>query len=114
MQDSVSDRVLAIVRTLLADGAAQISLDRVAEAIGAAPVTMSDIEAIFSALDAAGRRVEAEVKDPPAALAQVLRTVRSFTAQNGRRPNVSEIALASGLRLGEVRFALLYARVLLP
>jgi hypothetical protein len=31
---------------------------------------------------------------------------------SGRRPNLPEIAEHSGLSLGEVRFALLYARVL--
>lgn len=89
-----------------------VSLDEVAVAIGAAAVTMSDIEAIFDGLEAAGRRVEAEVKDPPAALAKVLATVRSFSAVSGRRPTAPEIAQHSGLSLGEVRFALLYARVL--
>jgi hypothetical protein len=112
MQNTVSDRVLAIISELLADEAPLVSLDRVAEAVGASAVTMSDIEAIFLGLEAAGRRVEAEAKDPPAALAQVLRAVRSFSAVSGRRPNISEIAQASGLSLGEVRFALLYARVL--
>ena len=46
------------------------------------------------------------------ALAQVLATVRSFSAVSGRRPTLPEIAQHSGLSLGEVRFALLYARVL--
>jgi hypothetical protein len=93
-------------------GGARVSLDELAEAIGAAPVTMAEIEAIFDALDAAGHPVEAEPKNPPAALAQVLSTVRSFSAISGRRPTVPEIAQHSGLSVGEVRFALLYARVL--
>lgn len=91
-----------------------ISLEEVAEAVGAAPVSMPDIEAIFDALEAAGRSVEAELKDAPAALARVLSTVRSFTVLNGRRPTVSEIGQHSGLGVGEVRFALLYSRVLAP
>ena len=89
-----------------------VSLDEVAEAIGAAAVTMPDIEAIFDALEAAGHPVTAELRNPPAALAQVLSTVRSFSAISGRKPTLSEIAQHSGLSLGEVRFALLYARVL--
>jgi Sigma-70 region 3 len=91
-----------------------VSLDRVAEAIGAAAVTMQDIEAILDALEAGGRRVESrpEFRDPPAALAQVLKAVRSFSAVSGRRPTLPEIAQHSGLSVGEVRFALLYARVL--
>ena len=91
---------------------APVSLDELAEAIGAAAVTMADIEAIFDALEAARHPVEAEPKNPPAVLAQVLSTVRSFSAVSGRRPTVPEIAQHSGLSLGEVRFALLYARVL--
>lgn len=89
-----------------------VSLDEVAEAIGAAAVTMPEIEAIFDALEAAGHSVTAESRNPPAALAQVLSTVRSFSAISGRKPTLSEIAQHSGLSLGEVRFALLYARVL--
>ena len=89
-----------------------ISLDELADAIGAAAVTMQEIEAIFDALEAAGHTVEAEPKDPPAVLGQVLATVRSFSAISGRRPTVQEIAQHSGLSVGEVRFALLYARVL--
>jgi hypothetical protein len=89
-----------------------ITLDEVADAIGAAAVTMPEIEAIFDALAAAGHAVAAEPKNPPAVLAQVLSTVRSFSAISGRKPTLPEIAQHSGLGLGDVRFALLYARVL--
>ncbi|HET7539824.1 MAG TPA: hypothetical protein VFK05_08125 [Polyangiaceae bacterium] len=95
-----------------ASPSSSISLDEVADAIGALPVTMPEIEAIFDALEAAGHSVAAESKNPPAALAQVLSTVRSFTAISGRKPSLAEIAQHSGLSLGDVRFALLYARVL--
>ena len=105
-------QILGVLLGSAPDSTDVVSLDAVAEAIGAAPVTMSDIEAIFDGLEAAGRRVEAELKDPPAALARVLSTVRSFSAVSGRRPTVPEIAQHSGLSVGEVRFALLYARVL--
>jgi len=92
--------------------AAPVTLDELAEVIGAAAVTMPEIEAIFDALASAGHPVAAEPRNPPAALAQVLKTVRSFSAISGRRPTLSEIAQHSGLSLGEVRFAMLYARVL--
>jgi Sigma-70 region 3 len=105
--------VPGILATLLADAAhSVVSLDAVADAIGAAPVTMQDIEAIFDGLEAAGRQVKAERRDPPAALKQVLATVRSFSAVSGRRPTVPEIAQHSGLSIADVRFAMLYARVL--
>jgi hypothetical protein len=102
----------AIVEQLLAHHSGLVSLDAVADAIGAAAVTFEDIEAIFVGLEASGRQIESEPKNPPAALAQVLSTVRSFSAVTGRRPTLPEIAEHAGLSLGEVRFALLYARVL--
>ncbi|HEY3253005.1 MAG TPA: hypothetical protein VGJ91_03620 [Polyangiaceae bacterium] len=108
---SIAAEIARRLLTAKTRGAA-ISLDEVAEAIGAAPVTMPEIEAIFDALAAAGHPVAAEPKNPPAALARVLATVRSFSAISGRRPSLPEIAQHSGLTLGEVRFALLYARVL--
>jgi hypothetical protein len=101
-----------ILAQLLADGGQVVALDAVADAIGAAAVTMQDIEAIFDGLEAAGRTIEAERRDPPAALKQVLATVRSFSAISGRRPTISEIAQHSGLSIADVRFAMLYARVL--
>ncbi len=110
MDASLVSTILA--RLLAQGGGAALSLDAVADAIGAAAVTMQDIEAIFDGLEAAGRQVEAEPRDPPAALKQVLATVRSFSAVSGRRPTVPEIAQHSGLSVAEVRFAMLYARVL--
>lgn len=104
--------VPSIIATLLSENADVVPLDAVANAIGALPVTMADIEAVFKGLEDAGRRIEAERRDPPAALAQVLATVRSFSVVSGRRPTQSEIAEHSGLSLAQVRFAMLYARVL--
>ena len=101
-----------IVGELLAAPGEQIPLDAVANAIGAAPVGFDDIEAIFDALEAAGRHVHSEPRDPPAALGKVLAAVRSFSAVSGRRPSLAEIATHSGLTAAEVKFALLYARVL--
>jgi hypothetical protein len=105
--------VPTILAQLLAESGQVVALDAVADAIGAAAVTMQDIEAIFEGLEAAGRSIEAERRDPPAALKQVLATVRSFSAISGRRPTLPEIAQHSGLSIANVRFAMLYARVLL-
>jgi len=106
--------VSEIVGRLLTDKSTQepVSLDEVAEAIGAAAITMPEIEGIFDALETAGHPVTAPPRNPPAALAKVLSTVRSFSAISGRKPNLAEIVQHSGLSHGEVRFALLYARVL--
>jgi hypothetical protein len=104
--------VATILARLLAESGHVVTLDAVADAIGAAGVTMQDIEGIFEGLEAAGRSVEAERRDPPAALKQVLATVRSFSAVSGRRPTIPEIAQHSSLTTAEVRFAMLYARVL--
>ncbi len=105
----------AIIETLLTSGAGVapvISLDSIADAIGATAITLLDIEAIFDELEKAGHRVEAEPKNPPAALKRVLATARSFSTLSGRRPTLLEIAQHSGLDVSEVRFAMLYARVL--
>jgi hypothetical protein len=112
LSTSLSPIVSLVVERLLAQPAELVSLDDVADAIGASAVTFEDIEAVFDLLEAAGRRVESETKSPPLALAKVLSTVRSFSAVTGRRPTLPEIAERAGLSLGEVRFALLYARVL--
>jgi hypothetical protein len=104
--------VASILAQLLMESGQVVALDAVADAIGAAAVTMQDIEAIFDGLEAAGRTIEAERRDPPAALKQVLATVRSFSAVSGRRPTVPEIAEHSGLTVADIRFAMLYARVL--
>jgi len=104
--------VPTILEQLLAESGQVVALDAVADAIGAAPVTMQHIEAIFAGLEAAGRSIEAERRDPPAALKQVLATVRRFSAVSGRRPTLPEIAQHSGLTPAEVRFAMLYARAL--
>jgi hypothetical protein len=104
--------VPTILAQLLAESGQVVALDLVADAIGAASVTMEDIEAIFAGLEAAGRSIESERRDPPAALKQVLATARSFSAVSGRRPTIAEIAQHSGLTPAEVRFAMLYARVL--
>jgi hypothetical protein len=104
--------VPTILERLLAESGQVVALDAVADAIGATPVTMQDIEAIFVGLEAAGRSIEAERRDPPTALKQVLATVRRFSAVSGRRPTLPEIAQHSGLTAAEVRFAMLYARVL--
>ncbi len=101
-----------ILAQLLAEGGQVVALDAVADAIGDAAVTMQEIEVIFAGLEAAGRSIEAERRDPPAALKQVLATVRSFSAVSGRRPTAAEIAQHSGLSPSQVRFAMLYARVL--
>jgi hypothetical protein len=109
---SIVSEIVGRLLTGRARNAPLVTLDEVAEAIGAAAITMPEIEAIFDALEAAGHPVAAEPRDPPAALTQVLATARSFSAISGRRPSLPEIAQHSGLSLGEVRFALLYARVL--
>ena len=104
--------VAAILAELLGRPGDTLSLDEIAEAIGAAPVTFEEIEAVFDGLEGAGRLVSTEKLDPPAALARVLGAARSFAAVSGRRPTLPEIAHHSGLTLAEVRFALIYARVL--
>jgi chorismate mutase len=109
---SSREQVSEIVQQLLELPTERLSLDAVAEAIGASAVTFDDIEFVFEQLEAAGRQVESKPSSPPAALAKVLATARAFSTLSGRRPTLAEIAEHSGQSPAEVRFALLYARVL--
>jgi hypothetical protein len=100
-----------IVKSLLALDV--ITLDAVGDALGAAAVSALEIEAIFAAIEAAGREVVA----PPdgrgverlrkvVAMAKVLRT------ELGRTPTRDEIAQRSGLRPEEVHHALELAKIM--
>jgi hypothetical protein len=90
-----------------------VSLDEIAEVIGAAAVTPPDIEALIEALEHAGSSVGEEAKDSARALlAMVLGAARELRASLGRSPTTAEIAAHSGLSPSQVKSALLFAQVL--
>lgn len=90
-----------------------VSLDAVGDALGTRAVSQEDIEALFDALEARGRRVEGpRGGGGEARLGQVVATARVLVAELGRRPRAHEIAARSGLSLVEVQHALALARIM--
>jgi hypothetical protein len=105
----------AIVDQLVEGSAAsgEVTLDDIGEALGPRPVAPDEIERMLDAIEARGRRVVGpQGGGGEARLKRVLDTVRAFVAKNGRRPNIDEIAGASGLKRDEVSTALALARVM--
>jgi hypothetical protein len=102
-----------IVAALLASGERVLDLDRVGEEIGAAAVTVDDIEQIFTALENAGR----VIGDPHAApastlLKAVIAAARELQRELQRRPSHQEIATRAGISARAVNLALQFAQVL--
>jgi hypothetical protein len=89
-----------------------LSLDAVAEAIGARAVTPDEIGELIDALESAGKSVALDKTSARESLAGVLGSARELKRQLGRSPTSHEIAARSGLSLDAVRLALLFARVL--
>jgi hypothetical protein len=105
----------AVVEALLAasEDSRQLSIDDVGEALGTEVATGADVEAIFDALEAAGRTLlspqDGQLKER---LRAVLEAARSIGAARGRRATVPEIAAATGLGEDRVRHALAFGRIL--
>jgi succinyl-CoA synthetase alpha subunit len=105
----------AVVDRLLAESAdgGEVHLDKVGEAIGARAITTPEIEAIFDALDAAGRRlVGPNGGAGEERLKSVVTAARTLTARLGRKPTVAEIAGESGLSEAAVKHALALVKVM--
>lgn len=106
-------RIDAWVAELLEKGPRAVSLDEVADVIGAAAVTPPDIERVVERLLEAGCTVGDEARgSAKEALVVVLRTARELRAALGRNPSVLEIAERSGLSVVEVKGALLLSQVM--
>ena len=109
---------VAAVRDRLLDGAraagvASVGLDAIGDAIGTMRIDSTEIDALLSALELAGCSIAAT----SAALGRqrlraVLPAVRALKSELQRKPSVEEIAARCGLEVGEVRHALLLARVM--
>lgn len=101
-----------IVAELLARGPRGISLDDVGEAIGVELVSQAEIEELLQRLESAGCHVGTVTPAIRDHLKLVLEVARELGRGRGAAPNVTEVAEKSGLSVGEVRAALLYASVL--
>ena len=105
----------AIVDGLLAKSAesGEVHLDAVGEAIGARAITTPEIEAIFDALDRAGRKlVGPRGGAGEDRLKAVVAAARKLTVSLGRKPNVAEIATDAGISEEAVRHALALLKVM--
>jgi len=101
-----------IVDELLSRPTPALSLDEIAEAIGAIEISSDEIEAIFVELENAERRVLEAPVSAKESLGRVLRSARALQAELQRSPSATEIAEHSGLSQSSVRLALLFARTL--
>jgi hypothetical protein len=111
----VRDELRRVVDALLAasEDSRQVTLDAVGDAIGTLAVDARDVEAIFDALEAAGRRIGAPSgSHGESRLREVLVAARALRAELGRAPTAEEVAARSGLSLDAVRHALALAKVM--
>lgn len=105
--------LLALAEKLAASGRDVVSLDEVAETLGAIAIDSDEIDALFAFLEARGVTVgDPSVGLASSALPQVLTTARQLRTELGRTPRLEEIARRSGLAEDAVRRALLFAQTL--
>jgi|GEM_PF-3444325 len=104
-----------VVELLLRESEASglVSLDQIGDAIGARAVSYVEVDAVISALEGAGRTVEAGEKPRGEEhLQRIIRSIRELSGQLGRRPTQPEIAERTGLTQAEVSHALQLARIM--
>jgi hypothetical protein len=111
----VRREVVGLLEVLLAASApgSVMSLDAVGEAIGDRAVTADEIAWLLDQLAAAAREVGGpEGEGALSALGKVLPAARAVAARLGRPATIDELAASTGLAPGEVRRALLLAKVM--
>jgi len=105
--------LVALAEKLLATGRSVLSLDEIAETLGATAIDSDEIDALFVFLETRGVAVgDPEVGFASAALPLVLKAARELRTELGRTPTPDEIANRSGLTPAAVRRALLFAQTL--
>jgi len=103
----------SVVRELIARSAREVTLDEIGEALGALAASTDEIDAILSALEAAGRAIVGPEGGRGAeTLRAVLPAARALAASFGRKPTIDEIAAHIGLPAERVRHALALGRVM--
>ncbi len=101
-----------VVDELLRRPERALSLDVIADAIGAMVITSDEIGLILDELEASGRAIAEGPIAARESLTKVLHSARRLKNVLGRSPNSSEIAADSGLSVEAVRLALLFAQML--
>ena len=104
--------VAAIISALLARTEDQLTLDMIAETIGAAAVSVEDIDQMIQALEQQDRLAEEGVRSASDELAITLGSARRLRATLKRAPTPEEIASDANISVARVRGALLFARIL--
>ena len=110
-----SPEIQGAVDALVAATAAgeTISIDRIGDALGAMSVGTPEIEWVFAALEAAGRKIGSdEGGRGEANLRVVLIAARTLRQRNGKVPTGREIAEETGLPETDVAYALALAKVM--
>jgi hypothetical protein len=104
-----------VLARLLADSerTGRLTLDELGDAIGVIAVSIDDVDALLSALEAEGRTVVGpEGARGVGSLLKVLPAVRALAARLGRRPTLAELIAETGLSEADVRHALALGRVM--
>lgn len=105
--------LISALRPLLSTEGTVLSLDAVAEAIGALTVTSEEIDSAFTWLERHGRVIGDPSSGPAStALPSVLASARTLKATLGRTPTSAEIAQHSGLSREAVQRALFFSKIL--
>lgn len=103
---------LAVLLAASADSRA-VTLDELGDALGTLAVSTDEIDAMITALEAAGRSVDsARGGHGEASLHVVLRTARELKGELGRNPSSQEISTRAGLPMDRVLHALRLAKVM--
>lgn len=102
-----------LVDELAAPGPRSITLDELGDAIGAAAISVEEIDLVITTLEERGIAVGDEPARPASThLGTVLRAARQLRSELGRTPSPEEIAQRSDLSTDEVRLALFAAQIL--
>jgi hypothetical protein len=105
--------IQALAEKLIATGRSLLTLDEIAETLGATAIDSDEIDALFAFLEARGVTVgDPSVGLASSALPLVLTTARALRVELGRTPRVDELARRANLGEDAVRRALLFAQTL--
>src|SRR4051794_25518973 len=105
----------SLIETLLRESGDghSLDLDRFGDIIAPYNFDVAAIDELLAVLEGRGCKVETtEAVRLREELAAVLPAARAFAAKHGRRPNVQELAEASGLDVRVVRRALMFGQVM--
>lgn len=90
-----------------------VTLDEIGESLGVMAVNAEEIDALLTALEAAGRRIDGpDGAHGESRLRVVIAAARELRAELGRTPRPEEIAARASMPIEAVRHALALAKVM--